>query len=397
MNKNPNIKQIEEILKLYRSEKYKKMKEITYSLLKTFTNSEVLHNIIGAMHNQVGKYNESIKWHMKAVKINPNYAEGYNNLGVILQKSGKLNEAINNFKKAIELKPKFAKAYNNMAAVLKDIGKLNQAIDNCKIAIKLDHDFFEGHKNLGNILSKLGKFDDASKSYEKALKIKPGDKIVLHLISSLYGNTTKTAPGEYVAELFNNYANRYDKHLTEVLKFKVPEKIVILLKKTLKKKIIFKSTIDLGCGTGLSGAVLRPLTENLFGVDISKKMIEKAKNKNIYNHLETEDISIYLEKSQIKFDLFVSADVFVYMGDLEKIFSQISVRSNSNAKFCFSVEKCEDVDFKLLTSGRYAHSKKYIDHLSKKSNFQVEAHNETVLRLEGNVPINGYVFVLKKI
>ena len=84
-----------------------------------------------------------------------------------------------------------------MAAVQKDIGELNQAIDNCKIAIKLNQDFFEGHKNLGNILSKLGKFDDASKSYEKALKIKPGDKIVLHLVSSLYGKTPKTAPEEY--------------------------------------------------------------------------------------------------------------------------------------------------------------------------------------------------------
>ena len=237
MNENPNIKQIEKILKLYRSAKYKKMKEITYSLLKTFPNSEVLHNIMGAMYNQVGKYDESIKWHMKTVKINPNYAEGYNNLGAVLQKFGKLNEAISYFKKATELKPKFAKAYNNIAVVLKDLEKLDQAIDNCKIAIKLDKNFFDGHKNLGNILCKLGKFNEASKSYEKALKIKPGDKIVLYLVSSLYGKTPITAPEEYITELFDNYANRFEKHLTEVLKCKIPEKIVILIKKTSKQSI----------------------------------------------------------------------------------------------------------------------------------------------------------------
>ena len=397
MNKNPNTKQIEEILKLYRSAKYKKMKEITYSLLKTFPNSEVLHNVMGAMHSQVGKYDESIKWHTKAVKINPNYAEGYNNLGAALQRFGKLNEAISYLKKATELKPKFAKAYNNIAIVLKDLGKLDQAIDNCKIAIKLDQNFFDAHKNFGNILCKLGKFNEASKSYEKALKIKPGDKIVLHLVSSLYGKTPKTAPEEYITELFDNYANRFEKHLTEVLKCKIPEKIVILIKKISKQKLFFKSTIDLGCGTGLSGVVLRPLTEYLVGVDISRQMIEKAKNKNIYDHLETENISIYLGESQMKFDLFMFADVFVYIGDLEKIFSQISLKSDSNAKFCFSVEKCKDVEFKLLKSGRYAHSKKYIDRLSKKYGFQVEAYNETELRLESNVPIIGYLFILKKI
>ena len=397
MNKNPNIKQIEEILKLYRSTKYKKTKEITYDLLKTFPNSEILHNIMGAIHNREDKYDESIKWHTKAIKINPNYAEGYNNLGAALQKFGNLNEAIGNFKKATELKPKFAKAYNNIAIIQKDLGKLDQAMDNCKIAIKLDENFFDGHKNLGNILSKLGKFDEASKSYERALKIQPGDKIVLHLVSSLYGKTPKTAPDEYIAELFDNYANRFEKHLTEVLKCKIPEEIVILIKKTSKEKLLFESTIDLGCGTGLSGILLRPLTKYLVGVDISRRMIEKAKNKKIYDHLEVENISTYIEKSQTKFDLFVFADVFVYIGDLEKIFSQISEKSNTNTKFCFSIEKCEDMDFKLLKTGRYAHSKKYIDHLSKKYNFQVEAYNETELRLESNVPIIGYIFILKKI
>ena len=99
----------------------------------------------------------------------------------------------------------------------------------------------------------------------------------------------------------------------------------------------------------------------------------------------------------MKFDLFVFADVFIYIGDLEKIFSQISLKSDSNAKFCFSVEKCKDVEFKLLKSGRYAHSKKYIDRLSKKYGFQVETYNETDLRIASNVPLIGYIFILKKI
>ena len=99
-------------------------------------------------------------------------------------------------------------------------------MDNCKIAIKLDENFFDGHKNLGNILSKLGKFDEPSKSYERALKIQPGDKIVLHLVSSLYGKTPKTAPDEYnqkniIMSLIYHFKIQNSRNSHKKLKYKI--------------------------------------------------------------------------------------------------------------------------------------------------------------------------------
>ena len=177
----------------------------------------------------------------------------------------------------------------------------------------------------------------------------------------------------------------------------MPEKLVALLKKSTSKRLNFKHAIDVGCGTGLSGSAFRPLTDYLVGIDISKKMIEKASDKNIYDYVEQGDISTYLTKSLKKFDLFISADVFVYVGDLDEVFSKVSAKSNLNAKFCFSVEKCEDNEFKLLKSARYAHSKEYIDRLSKRYKFIIESFEETEIRTEFDIPLTGYIFILKKI
>ena len=89
--------------------------------------------------------------------------------------------------------------------------------------------------------------------------------------------------------------------------------------------------------------------------------------------------------------------VFIYVGDLDEVFSKVSAKSNLNAKFCFSVEKCEDNEFKLLKSARYAHSKKYIDRLSKKYKFIIESFEETEIRTELDISLTGYIFILKKI
>ena len=56
--------------------------------------------MFGAVFAGEGKFYEAIKNYKKAIKINPNYAQGYNNLAVALQKLEKLNEAVENYKKA---------------------------------------------------------------------------------------------------------------------------------------------------------------------------------------------------------------------------------------------------------------------------------------------------------
>ena len=84
------------------------------------------------------------------------------------------------------------------------------------------------------------------------------------------------------------------------------------------------------------------------------------------------------------------------MGNLDEIFSVISSRANFKAKFCFSIEKCSNENFKLLKSARYSHSIKYIKFLAAKYNFNVLDFVSTTIRFELNKSIDGYLFILEK-
>ena len=52
--------------------------------------------------------------------------------------------------------------------------------------------------------------------------------------------------------------------------------------------------LDLGCGTGLAGAAFKPLAARLDGVDLSPAMIEKARARQIYDHLQVADLQTAL-------------------------------------------------------------------------------------------------------
>jgi len=114
---------------------------------------------------------QAVNYHKKAIKINPDYAEGYNNLGVALQKLGRLVEATNNYKMAMKIKPNFAQTYNNFAVTLKDLNKFDEALTNCKKAIALKPDLVDAHNNLGAVLKDLGRFEESSESFKKTVEL----------------------------------------------------------------------------------------------------------------------------------------------------------------------------------------------------------------------------------
>ncbi len=80
--------------------------------------------------------------------------------------------------------------------------------------------------------------------------------------------------------------------------------------------------LDLGCGTGLSGAAFRPVVDWMEGVDLSPGMIEQARRKELYDKLDTGDLTESLDRhmrADARFNLIVAADVFVYCADLTLI------------------------------------------------------------------------------
>ena len=155
------------------------------------------------------------------------------------------------------------------------------------------------------------------------------------------------------------------------------------------------SIADLGCGTGGFGAEINQVCEYLEGIDLSKNMLVEAEKKNCYNKLMKRDIVEYLTNASLSFDYFVAADDFIYIGDLSDIFLLIKSRNKTSGKLAFSIEDYHGDGFFLEQSGRYSHSKKYIESLCEKFGYKLrrfEAHN---LRKENYQYISGGLYLLE--
>tara|TARA_B100001939_G_scaffold1970_1_gene1860 strand:+ start:1589 stop:2992 length:1404 start_codon:yes stop_codon:yes gene_type:complete len=387
---------------------------------------EIFYNL-GLSFHYKGNFRSALKSYKKALEIQPNYEECYCNMGMSLNELGNIKESINCFKKTIEINPFHVGAYYNLGLAYEKKREINLAILNYKKVIKLDPTFWKAYVSLGSIFLKnkkiklsilyfqnalnyvshnpeiyfvqalnyfkLRDFEKASLHFKKCIELDPDNQDALHLNNSLIGRNTNTAPQGYVKNLFNNYAKNFEHSLLNELDYKVPQEIRNLLKNKLSK--FDSSILDLGCGTGLVGIELSRYCKYLEGVDISESMIELSKKKKIYNKLIISDISQYLEKSTLSFDYFIAADVFIYLGELDNIFSLIKNRNNKPGHLVFSTEYNEDNGYKLEKSGRFSHSNQYITSLCNKLGFSVINLKKIKLRKENNSYISGAIYNLK--
>ena len=96
----------------------------------------------------------------------------------------------------------------------------------------------------------------------------------------------KLPPGS-ITKLFDKYADGFDEHLRDRLKYRVPDQIA---QKVTQLGITRPDTLDLGCGTGLCGEALLRIAKSLHGIDISSAMIARARSRVIYNQLDVGEL-----------------------------------------------------------------------------------------------------------
>ena len=56
-------------------------------------------------------------------------------------------------------------------------------------------------------------------------------------------------------------------------------------------------------------------------------MLNKAREKQVYDSLKCENITNYLATANLHFDNIVATDVFIYLGELSQIFKHIKKNS----------------------------------------------------------------------
>jgi len=351
------------------------------------------HSNLAIILKEQSRLKEAEACYRQAIKLKPDYAEAHYNMGNTLKELGRLEEAEASYVQAITLKPDYVKAYNNLGVMLQEQGRLDEAEVSYKKAITLKPDYADFYANLGNTLRDQDKLLEAKLNYKKAIELKGDSKKFKHIFDALTGKTTNFAPREYVEVLFDNYAINFENSLVNKLEYKTPNKIVEMIV-AKNPNIQLGSVLDLGCGTGLIGDEIKKYCSNLEGVDLSKLMLEKASAKNIYDKLEHKDIVEYLSTEDLDFNYFISSDVFVYVGNLSEIFRLIKSRNKSKGKFVFSTEHTDRDGFFLEQTGRYSHSKKYIESLCNKFGYKLSHFEVVNLRKNKNKFIIGGLYFL---
>ena len=390
------------------------------------SNPRALH-FSGVLAHQLGHSTDAVELIQKSLSVMPDVADWHSNLGIVLQESGHLDEAIEAYQRAIALDPDHANAHSNLGVLLRATGKPEEAEAAYRTAIRLNPDHIDAYTNLGVLLYSLkrreesvacfckvitlrpkhpearkllalahctlGEVDKAVRIYEDWLAENPDDPVAKHMWAACSGRETPDrASNAFVQISFDSFAASFESKLAK-LSYRAPALVGAMLEDTGLAPSQNLDVLDMGCGTGLCGPLIRPYARRLTGVDLSPGMLSQAKEKQLYDELLQVELTEYLGSQPDSFDVIVSADTLVYFGALDAAIAAAARALRPGGLLIFTLE--HDVaaaapDYHLETHGRYTHAQPYIERLLAENGLTPEiGHAE--LRLESGVPVAGLV------
>jgi predicted TPR repeat methyltransferase len=263
--------------------------------------------------------------------------------------------------------------------------------------LALDAKLPQAWLNRAAILKDAGRIDEAQAAYRAALASGADAELVAFYLAALAGEQAPVnAPRRYVQALFDDYAERFDRHLVGALNYRGHRVLIDLLQHAAAGRQVQRA-LDLGCGTGLCGPLLKAFVAHVDGVDLSAQMLARAQCVGVYDQLARADITDHLQTTDARYDLVAAADVFTYVGALDAVFAVVLRVLKPGGLFGFSVEAAPDgVDFELRGSLRYAHSWRYIEALAQRHGYTVLQCVQQPLREDQHRPIDALYVVLTR-
>jgi predicted TPR repeat methyltransferase len=316
--------------------------------------------------------------------------------------AGDTDAALAEAREAVLLNPDVAVAVLALGETLSAAEALPTAIAELQRALRLDPDLVRARELIAAAWLKAGEADKALENL-RALENPPAEMIAAC-------EAIKAAPRSdagYVRHLFDQFSTDYDQRMIGQLAYAAPQILFELAGMVMPGRVGASAkagatikqdlaVLDLGCGTGLAGSVFKPLASRLDGVDLSPAMIEKARLRNIYDHLEVADLETALCTLGPQYDLILAADTLVYLGDLKPVFEAAHARLRPDGYFLFTVEKAEGDGFELGPKRRWRHSDAYLRAMARQAGFGVAGFVAAAPRREANQPVEGFAVALTR-
>ena len=141
--------------------------------IKNYENSSSILFYIANSYYFNNDWNISLQYFDKAIGINPQSAEAWNNKGNSLDNLGRYEEALAAYDKVIGINPQDSEAWYNKGVTLANIGRYEEALALFDKAIKINPQNANFWHNKGVILGNMDRYEDALAAYDKVIKIDP--------------------------------------------------------------------------------------------------------------------------------------------------------------------------------------------------------------------------------
>lgn len=349
------------------------------------------HFNLGIVLSRLGELAEAVGAYSRAVALDSSKHFYWTNLGVAHDVIGEAADAETCFHQALAIDPACPDAYFLMSALLLKQRRFAEGRRFNNLGIVALPAKCESRVSLCHAYHELGRTAEAIDVLLQWEREEPENPTPTYLLVAYRGgNVQEQDSAAYVERTFNDFAERFDEVLTR-LHYAGPQ----LVRDWLARQGLpaaSQAVLDIGCGTGMVGEVLRPHAARLVGVDLSESMLQKAREKSCYDALYRADITAFLEKQEERFDLIACMDVLIYFGRLDGLMGLIRQALKPNALLMFSTEKLDSEggeSFRLNVSGRYSHSADYLRMVLKAAGFSIDRIQGVAIRNESGCPVAG--------
>lgn len=380
-------------------ESQKELKESQYYYqlcLKHIENHALGHHGLARVLLAQGKDEDALMHFVKAQGIDPYIPYLMENIAAYYHVKGMHANAIEYWIKALNNTEDRLEILYNIGVAYHYMNRHEDALSYFMMVLEEDPNHQKAHTNIAAIALQNNQKANAISHYEIVLKLDPQNEEVKYILSALKKEEQgfNRSPKGYVANLFDQYAGHYNQHLMKMLRYQLPEKVELILHERYKSNQD-KKILDLGCGTGLLGPILKPIAQELYGVDLSPNMLLEATKINCYHHLIEMDAFSYLEACP-KFDIILALELCPYIGDIEPLLKLIFKALDKDGISIISIETTDSEQFILSEYARYQHNIMWVKSLINKIGFSILEDEPTTLRTQNSQPVSGHLLVLFK-
>ena len=357
------------------------------------------HNNFGNMFVETGDLENARACYENALACNPDGLAALNNLGVLLRNIGDLEGSLQHLLRAVKLSPGWAHAHFSLGRSYAELGQREPATAHYLKSLELDPKLEVTRRIIANYLRVAGKPEIAHDIYVQWIEAEPENPVPQHMLAAL--GTTEVplrASDGYIIRTFDDFAQSFEMQL-ERLGYRGPQIIADEIGRRYGSPRAELKILDLGCGTGLCGPLVKPFASALTGVDLSSGMLSRCARGGHYDQLVQQELVAFLQDESDHFDLMISADTLVYFGDLRAFVSSAAERLTTGGRLLFTVEQNVESDepYILYHHGRYGHHSDYLQSELELAGLKVLLIGDCVLRRELGEPVRGWLISTQKI